>query len=208
MKLLCTLTRRLKPVTRVSAPSLEESKRTTTLCHSSVFSFCSGLLAPFFFLLLLRLSRLPLVCFSLLLFSFFFLFLFFLFNGASLLPFSLTAAAGVVLNSSHSCCLFARFNWKVLHAGAQCCERPSNRAPVCALCTLVLLSDHLRSFRWNIRLETHFDPSDLTCPIAESSRSSTREIAFQCWGWKKFPIRCVASSTGRMLLNLFNHLRC
>lgn len=41
-----------------------------------------------------------------------------------LLSFSLTAAAGVVLNSSHSRCLFARFNWKVLHAAHNAANDP------------------------------------------------------------------------------------
>lgn len=111
-------------------PSLEKSKRATTLCHSSVFSFCP---APGTVLLLLLSLPLAPVALSP------------PFRASPfcppsfLLPFSLTAAAGVVLNSSHSRCLFARFNWKVLHAAHNAANDPRT---VCVY-THVLLSDHL-----------------------------------------------------------------
>lgn len=111
-------------------PSLEKSKRTTTLCHSSVFSLCAGSGTVFLLLLLLLLLPLAPVALSPP-------------TRASpfcppsfLLSFSLTAAAGVVLNSSHSRCLFARFNWKVLHAAHNAANDPRT---VCVY-TRVLLS--------------------------------------------------------------------
>lgn len=114
-------------------PSLEKSKRTTTLCHSSVFSFCPGsgtvLLLP---LLLLVAPLAPAALSPPFRASPFC-------PPSFLLPFSLTAAAGVVLNSSHSRCLFARFNWKVLHAAHNAANDPRT---VCVY-THVLLSDHL-----------------------------------------------------------------
>lgn len=114
-------------------PSLEKSKRTTTLCHSSVFSFCPGsgtvLLLP---LLLLVAPLAPAALSPPFRASPFC-------PPSFLFPFSLTAAAGVVLNSSHSRCLFARFNWKVLHAAHNAANDPRT---VCVY-THVLLSDHL-----------------------------------------------------------------
>lgn len=123
-------------------PSLEKSKRATTLCHSSVFSFCPPSGTVLLLLLFLPLAPVALsppfraspFC-----------------PPSFLLPFSLTAAAGVVLNSSHSRCLFARFNWKVLHAAHNAANDPRT---VCVY-THVLLSDHLSSFRlrsFDIRL--------------------------------------------------------
>lgn len=129
-------------------PSLEKSKRTTTLCHSSVFSLCPGSGTVFLLLLLLLLLPLAPVALSPP-------------TRASpfcppsfLLSFSLTAAAGVVLNSSHSRCLFARFNWKVLHAAHNAANDPRTVWYIHAFS----YPDHLSSFRLrhSTRLETRF----------------------------------------------------
>lgn len=143
----------LKAVTRVPAPSLGKSKHTTTLCHSSVFPFCPG--SGTVLLVSVALSRASLSRFS-----------FFLSPTCLFAPFPFTSAAGVVLNSSHSRCLFARFNCKVLHCCAQCCERPSN-----AVYTRSLIQRSARSVGTfdsprKFPVETQFDRSDLTFLIA------------------------------------------
>ena len=180
----------LKAVTRVPAPSLGKSKHTTTLCHSSVLPFCPG--SGTVLLVSVALSRASLSRFS-----------FFLSPTCLFAPFPFASAAGVVLNSSHSRCLFARFNCKVLHCCAQCCERPSN-----AVYTRSLIRRSARSVGTfdsprKFPVETQFDRSDLTLLIANEVVRRIGEKRSSHRGWKMFPIRCIAMHCFELGKNIF-----